>query len=162
MKPCFPGTTCGHKGQRPRTLRAMVRHYIFYKRPCAQHELESFAKLPYEEALERAALAKDGRGKRFSHQTRLEGSKLRKARNILLDAAEELRQCKSFDQLHYLIKEHLNSIQGLGELYYYDTALRIGASLRLILSDHPNPAMYDHLASGHIREGFRGSERATE
>ena len=28
------------------------------------------------------------------------------------------------------------------------------------LSDHPNPAMRDHLASGHVREGFLGSERA--
>jgi hypothetical protein len=30
------------------------------------------------------------------------------------------------------MKEHLNGVRGLGELYYYDTALRIGASLRLM------------------------------
>jgi hypothetical protein len=131
MKPCFPSTTCGHKGQRLRTLRGMVRHYILYKRPRAQDELESFRSRPFEEALERAAQAKDERGKRFSHQTRLEGSQLRKAKNILLDAAKEICRCKSFDDLHNLIKKRLDGIRGLGELYYYDTALRIGASLCL-------------------------------
>jgi hypothetical protein len=116
----------------PHTLGGMVRHYISHKRPCAQHELKTFAKLPFEEALERAALAIDKDGKRFSHQTRLEGSQLRKARSILLDAARELHRCDSFDQLHNLIKEHLDGIRGLAELYYYDTALRIGASRGLM------------------------------
>jgi hypothetical protein len=110
----------------------MVRHYILHYLPRAQEELESFRSQPFEEALERATLAKDERGKRFSHQRRLEGSQLRKAKSVLLDAAKELRRCKSFDQLHKLLKKHLNGIRGLGELYYYDTALRIGASLRLM------------------------------
>jgi len=94
---------------------------------CATHSRQ-----PFEEALERAALAIDDDGKRFSHQRRLRGSPLRNARNILSGGAQELRRCDSFDQLHNLIKEHLNGIRGLGRLYYYDTALRIGASLRLM------------------------------
>jgi hypothetical protein len=109
----------------------MVRDYILYCRPRAHEELEKFSKLPFEETLERAALAIDEHGKRFNHQRRLEGPQLRKARNILLDAAEDLRRSKSFDQLHNLIEENLGGIRGLGELYYYDTALRAGASLRL-------------------------------
>lgn len=132
MKLCFPSPTCDHKGQIPRTLRGMVRHYILNKRPRAQHELECFRRQPLEKALERAALANDERGKRFSHQTRLKGSQLRKARNVLLDAAKKLRRCDSFDQLHNLIKEHLKGTPGLAELYCYDTALRIGASLGLM------------------------------
>jgi hypothetical protein len=132
MKQCFPNPTCGHKGQRPRTLREMVRDYILHYRPRARAELWTFCRQPFEEALERAALAKDERGKRFSHQRRLRASLLRKARSILRNAAKELRRCDSFDQLHNLIKEHLNGIRGLRGLYYYDTALRIGASLRLM------------------------------
>jgi hypothetical protein len=110
----------------------MVRHYILHYRPRAQHELESFSRQPFEEALERAALAIDEDKKRFSHQTRLRGSPLRKARNILLHAAGKLRRCGSFDQLHNVIREHVNGIRGLAELYYYDTALRIGARLSLM------------------------------
>lgn len=132
MKPSFPNPTCAHKGQRPRTLRGMVRHYILSSRPRARAELCTFCRLPFEEALERAALAKHKDGKRFDHQRRLRNSQLRRARNILLGAAEELRRCRSFDRIHNLIKEHLNGIRGLAELYYYDTALRIGASLGLI------------------------------
>jgi hypothetical protein len=132
MKPCFPNPTRRDNGQRSRTLRGMVRHYILNRRHRAQAELWSFCRLPFEEALERAALAEDEREKRLGHQTRLRGSLLRKARSSLLDAAQELRRCDSFDQLHNLIKEHLKGIRGLAGLYYYDTALRIGASLRLM------------------------------
>ncbi len=118
--------------QGPRTQRGMVRHYTWHYRPWAQDELERFSNLPFGEAIERAALAKDERGKRFSHQRRLRGSVLRKARNILVDAAKELWRCPSFDQFHRLIQELLNGMRGLGELYYYDTALRIGARMGLM------------------------------
>jgi len=129
MKSCFPTPSCGHKGQIPRSLRGMVRDYILRYRRRAQVELRGRCGQPFEEALDRATLAKDECGKRFSHQRRLRGSLLRKARSILWDAAKELRRCESFDQLHNLIKEHLKRIRGLAELYYYDTALRIGARL---------------------------------
>jgi hypothetical protein len=107
----------------------MVRHYILHYRPHAQAELWTFCRQPFEEALERAALARDEHAKRLSHQRRLKGSLLRKGRNRLLHAAKKLRRCDSFDQLHNLIIERLKGIRGLAELYYYDTALRIGASL---------------------------------
>jgi hypothetical protein len=107
----------------------LVRHYISNKRSEAQEELDSFRGQPFEEALKRAALGIDKRGKRLSHQRRLKGSVLRKTRNILLEAANELQRCRSFDQLHNLVKEHLKGIRGLAELYYYDTALRVGARL---------------------------------
>jgi hypothetical protein len=101
------------------------------ERPRAEQELESFSSQPFGEALERASLAIHKRRRRLNHQRRLKGSALRKAKSILLGAAKELRLCHSFAQLHNLIKEHLNGIRGLAELYYYDTALRIGASLGL-------------------------------
>ncbi len=82
--------------------------------------------------MERPALALNDREKRFRHQTRLGATLLRKARNILLDATREVRPCRSFDELHNLVKERLNGVWGLGQLYHYDTALRIDASRGLM------------------------------
>jgi hypothetical protein len=110
----------------------MVDEYILQKRPLARAELWTFCRQPFEEALERAALARDERGKRFSHERRFIESQLSEARKILLHVARQLHRCDSFEQLHKLIKKHLNGIRGLRELYYYDTALRIGASLHLM------------------------------
>ena len=132
MKPCFPNPTCGHKAQRLRTLREMVRHYILHHRPRARAELWTFCTQPFEKALERAALAIDEDEKRFSHQRRLKQPGLRKADAILSDSSGKLRNSKSFADLHELIMALLEGIGGLGELYYYDTALRIGANLKLM------------------------------
>jgi hypothetical protein len=126
---CVQGPTCGIKRRDRRTLGGMVRSYIFHERPRAQAELKSFQREPsFENAIERAAVAIDDRQKRYGHQTRLSASSLSKGKTVLLEAAKELGACDSFDELHELLKECLNGIDGLGELYHYDTALRIGAS----------------------------------
>lgn len=132
MRGCRPDPVCGHKGLKARSLRAMVRWYITYKRPCAKAELDSFRCQPWEAAVERAALALNARGKRFSHQRRLKQRALRNAERILSDSLGKLRNSKSFAALHELVMDLLHGISGLGELYYYDTALRIGARLNLM------------------------------
>jgi hypothetical protein len=81
----------------------MVRDYTLHCGPWAQEELEIFSSVPFDAALKSAALAEDGDRKRFSHQRRLKWSALRKSSSILVDAANELRRCKSFDQLHNLL-----------------------------------------------------------
>lgn len=65
MKSSYLNPACRYKMQGPRTQRGMVRHYTWHYRPWAQDELERFSNLPFGEAIERAALAKDERGKRF-------------------------------------------------------------------------------------------------
>ena len=50
---------------------------------------------------------------------------------ILTKATSRLTACKSFHELHTVIGELLSPISGLGELYIYDTAVRIGAYLGL-------------------------------
>jgi len=132
MKRCVPDPTCGPEGHRHRTLREMVRHYILHYRPRAQAELWSFCRQPFEAAVHGATLALDEHGKRFSHQWRLKQPALRKAEGILSDSSAKLRNSKSFADLHKLIMALLEGIGGLGELYYYDTALRIGANLKLM------------------------------
>lgn len=96
-------------------------------------ELESFRGESFLSAVERAALAvhddEDGRRKRFSHQRRLNRGALDKARGALLCASTKLRRAKGFSDLHEAVKDAVAGITGLGSLYYYDTALRIGANL---------------------------------
>ena len=130
MKPCDPDP-CGPDRKKARSLPEMVQLYIKCKRPKAQKELESFHKSPFEEALGRAALAEHEDGERLGHQRRLRPETLRRARNVLLDAAKELSERDSFDALHDRVKELLNGIRGLGELYYYDTALRVAGPARM-------------------------------
>jgi hypothetical protein len=46
-----------------------------------------------------------------------------------LKCADEIQACKDFDSLHEIVKAKCQ-ISGAGELYWYDTAFRIGISLR--------------------------------
>jgi hypothetical protein len=45
---------------------------------------------------------------------------------------DDLQKCKSFHELWQLIRKILGTVTGLGELYIYDTALRIGAYLNIL------------------------------
>lgn len=124
---CRPGAPQGNP-----TLRAVVRSYIMHNRPQAQRELNFFAQLPsLELAIESAALATDECGKRFDHQRRIKRASLRHARTAFLGALSTLRDCKSFDDLHSLVCALTANIAGLGELYRYDTCLRLGAYMGL-------------------------------
>jgi len=120
--------------RRPRSLSQLIRLYIAKWRDRAKKELESFRRECFHSAVERAALAvhddEDGRRKRFSHQRRLNRRVLDEARERLLSTSAKLRRAKGFSDLHESIKDALAGITGLGSLYYYDTALRIGANLQ--------------------------------
>lgn len=129
MDRCIGNLICRREERKHGTLRGMVRSYILYKRPHAQAELDSFRNQQFEDALERAALAQDTCGKRLSHQRRIPLAVLNRARNIFRVAARELRTKGSFEDLHNSIKRILEGVRGLGELYRYDTALRIAANL---------------------------------
>lgn len=82
-------------------------------------------------AIETAARAVDARGRRFSHQYRIRREAIREATTALLAIERQLARAKSFDALFDSIDEHLRGIAGIGALYRYDTAFRIGAYLRL-------------------------------
>jgi hypothetical protein len=43
----------------------------------------------------------------------------------------KIEECKTFDILFEVIQESVADISGIGELYIYDTAFRIGANLNL-------------------------------
>jgi hypothetical protein len=70
-------------------------------------------------------------GKRYSHQRRITKSALQHARDILSGQERTIRKSRNFDDLFNLIDRALKPVHGIGELYVYDTALRIGAKLSL-------------------------------
>jgi hypothetical protein len=49
----------------------------------------------------------------------------------LQDAAEKIRSCENFADLHELVRREIGRIAGIGRLTVYDVATRIGAHLRL-------------------------------
>lgn len=113
-------------------LDAIVRTYIHRIRPRSQTEIDWFVRQPsLRAAIRNAALAVNSRGKRYSHQRRLTKVALERALDVLSKHARAIQKAHDFDDLVHLIDTALEPISGLGELYVYDTTLRIGAKLNL-------------------------------
>jgi len=111
----------------------IIRTYTTQIRPRANEELDWFKKQPtLSEAICLAALAINSKGKRYSHQRRISKTVLEQARDILLENERGICQSKDFDDLFALLERLLLHVKGLGELYVYDTALRIGAKIGVL------------------------------
>jgi len=111
-------------------LAELVRVYKEVKRPAARAELAYWESLPtISDAVRKASRAERPDGKRHDHQTRIRRSALREAARRLRRL--ELRSVRSFHELHAAVGRAIGSVDGIGELMVYDTALRIGARLRL-------------------------------
>ncbi len=91
-----------------------------------------------EAVVKSAALAEDLVGKsyrkewnskikRHGHQRRIKQTALQKALKTLRSKIGELKACKSFEAIFDYVSSNCSDIKGLGPLYIYDTALRIGA-----------------------------------
>lgn len=117
------------------SLKSITRIYIQRIRPKARAELDWFQRqASLVAAVEHAALAINSNGKRYSHQRRLKRVTLEKAKQILLANIRAIARSQSFDDLFDLIQALLDPLSGVGELYIYDTSLRIGAKLNLLPS----------------------------
>jgi len=111
-------------------LSSIALAYIRDIRPQAQAELEWFRQQPtLESAIEHAALAINRKGKKYSHQWRLNKLSLEEARQILMMNSKAISQAKDFDDLFALVEGLCERISGIGELYIYDTSLRMGGKL---------------------------------
>jgi hypothetical protein len=114
-------------------LRDIVKDYSRNNRCRPNDELRWFRRQPtLGSAIQFAGLAEDKNRRRFSHQRRLSKASLRSARNSLLRNKSKIAGCKNFDELHTLLGRLLRQTEGIGELYIYDTAFRIGAKLGLL------------------------------
>ncbi len=113
-------------------LAVSIRHYISNHRVRHQTELDWFRNQPtLTKAIEVSAMATNQHGKRLSHQRRLKKVVLEEAKDTLWEAENALKECKNFEILLECIEIRTRSICGIGELYRYDTALRIGAYLEV-------------------------------
>lgn len=128
-----PTSSCGAPGDsEPMGLAGIIRHYLQHFQPLHDHELMWFRNQgSLEDVLRLAGQAQDDRGRRYSHQRRIKSDAIREATKRLTDAHDDLQGCSSFHELWSAVGLFLKPIQGIGELYIYDTALRIGAHLCL-------------------------------
>lgn len=93
-------------------------------------ELDAFRQMPsFGRVIDCAGRATTEEGKRFGHQRRIKATSIRNAARAVSSAAPRLLNCRSFEELHAAILQACERIPGIGELYIYDTALRIGAFL---------------------------------
>src|SRR5438105_1723476 len=128
MRCVLPRDCSSRTASGPLNLRTLVRMYKIRNRPGAARELDMFRHhQSLKDAIEKAALAQDDRGKRLDHQRRHSPEKLSRATNLLMKTVSRFRSCSDFDELLALVEQTLAGLKGLNELYYYDTALRIGA-----------------------------------
>jgi hypothetical protein len=105
----------------------MVREFVDAHRSGERDELTFFKESSLEHALEFAALAKDSRGKRFSHQRRLTRKSLQQGKQAIMRELEAFQRAESFEEILGTVRDITSQVSGLGELYAYDTALRISA-----------------------------------
>jgi hypothetical protein len=114
------------------SLETVIRHYLLHYQPLHDHELVWFqSQSSLEDALKIAGRAQDDQGHRYSHQRRIKSLAIAEATKRLMESHDDLRNCSSFHELWSFITSLLTSVEGIGELYIYDTALRIGAHLGL-------------------------------
>ena len=130
------------------TFETIVSAYVRDCQHNAAQEQRWFALQPtLEKTISVAALALSPSGKRLPHQQRIPRAVLEQARTALMANIERLASIKTFDDLHAEIDSITRQIPGIGELYVYDTALRIGAKLGL-------EPLHVYVHAG-VREGVR-------
>ncbi len=113
-------------------LKVFIRHYKANYRPNTENEFDWFENQPsFESAVINASEAKDERGKMYSHQCCVNAMSIKNAKAELLENIDNLEKSDSFHSLWLLLNRLIKPISGIGELYVYDAALRIGAFLKL-------------------------------
>lgn len=115
-------------------LRSLVALYIAKHRPGALREKAFFDSMPsLELAIYHAAFALDDRDppKRYSHQRRIRMRPMKQAHHCLLQSRDQLKKARTFEDLHEILRTAFSDVHGLGALYTYDTALRLGFFLGL-------------------------------
>lgn len=113
-------------GQSGNPLRSLLKGY---------RELEDF-KMAVDHAIDAKELVGKSydqlakfRGKRHGHQRRIKKDAIAAVSKVLLP--KKLKSMISFEELHAYVSDTCRCINGIGELYIYDAALRIGVSMDL-------------------------------
>jgi hypothetical protein len=113
-------------------LAVLVKSFRREYAPGGRIENEYFRHLnSIDQVIHHVAFAIDEHGRCYDHQFRIWRIARMKAKAILTSSVPRLRDCTSFHELHALLEALLLPIRGIGELYVYDAALRLGAHLGL-------------------------------
>jgi hypothetical protein len=141
-------------------LKEIIRKYYLNYKPLAQTELSWYRQQKsLTDTIEKAALAIDSRGKRCSHQSRLKKETLEHAKRLLIDNIELIEKVHHFDDLFALIEDLLRTVNGTGDLYIYDTSLRIGVKKGI----YPTKVyLHSGARSGAVALGFDGDAKTLE
>jgi len=114
------------------TWGQLLQDYDTRHRPKRQDELDWFStQTTFRGAIRAVARAEGRRGERLDHQRRIRRDAVPEAELVLMKCASLLRRATSFDALLQVIEIAIRPIFGIGELYCYDAALRLGCYLGL-------------------------------
>lgn len=119
-------------GPQPETpsLATLIEEYKAKYKSRLENELKFYENLKdKKEALRMAGLCLMSNGKRYPHQYHLKAKVLEEVRDRLLDELENIENCQDFETLLEIVQKC--RIKGYGEVTIYDTALRIGANLKI-------------------------------
>jgi hypothetical protein len=143
-RPINPKVWCASK----RSYADVLAHYQAHSSAAYASELNWFAgQSTLKKAVARAAVARGANRRRLSHQCCVSRLGLRSAHDVLLQNLSAIRNCKTFSDLHTTVETLTLPIKGIGPLYVYDTALRIGAYLSVRSSHLPTTDVYLHAGS---------------
>lgn len=94
-----------------------------------------YKKMNLSDAVIRSASARTTLDKIDSHQRRIGKVLLTKASNELMMKINLIRKCKTFADIFEITESVKKAIYGLGDLWSYDTALRIGFNMDIYPKD---------------------------
>ena len=105
-----------------------IENYIKSSGKHLQNVKIAFEDLDLKGAIEKAAKSIDptNDNKMFSHQRRVGFKVANNGYGVLKEREEELKRCQSFEEILSITDEVSKQIYRLGQLWSYDTALRIG------------------------------------
>ncbi|AEV31533.1 hypothetical protein [Owenweeksia hongkongensis] len=113
-------------------LKMMVDEYLKSNHISWRFKVIEFYKgLPTEEILKKACLAKTHIGKMDSHQRRVGKEKCKEGLRIMMTKESEVWKAKTFEGLKQVTDSIASVTHGLGPLWSYDTALRIGFKMNV-------------------------------
>jgi hypothetical protein len=112
-----------------RTLKSLFEDFKRRYRDCVVPDDGYFKGLSLKAAITKAALAENETGGRYSHQRRISKTAIEGAKENLLANEAAIEAATDFDDLLARVQAILAGVDGVGELYCYDTANRIGIKL---------------------------------
>jgi len=115
-----------------------------------------YRNLKIADAIKNAAMGMVSKEKMDSHQYRIGRVKCKIAADELIKHLDDLQVCKQFNDIFNITEQVKNEITGLGNLWSYDTALRIGFNLKI----YPNQVYVQSGVIKGVKKIFNGKTPA--